>query len=169
MSEQDSAPPPVLNGGSAHTINRKGARSRPIEIITRGERRRRWTPDQKRQIAIESLAADTSPTTVARKYGIGTGLLYGWRQELLRGAMAAVGDAPSGFVRVDLLPVPRHQESPTSVPAASPGLATPSSGPPCDLVDGRIEITLLNGVSVRVDARVDETALRRVLAALAKS
>jgi transposase-like protein len=46
------------------------ARSERIEVITRGERRRRWSVEQKREIAAESLEPGISPITVARRYGI---------------------------------------------------------------------------------------------------
>ena len=41
-----------------------------IEVITRGERRRVWTTEQKREIVAESLDSGTTPTEVRRKYGI---------------------------------------------------------------------------------------------------
>jgi hypothetical protein len=44
--------------------------------------------------------------------------------------------------------------------------AQPAPPPPAAQPDGRIEITLARGVTVRVDAKVDAAALRRVLAAL---
>jgi hypothetical protein len=47
-----------------------------IELITRGERRRRWTVEQKQTIAAQSLAPGASPTEVARQYGISSGQLY---------------------------------------------------------------------------------------------
>jgi Transposase len=50
---------------SAHTSSRKSARSPRIELITRGERRRRWTVEQKQTIAAQSLAPGASPTEVA--------------------------------------------------------------------------------------------------------
>src|SRR3712207_7258971 len=49
---------------SAHTTGRKSARSRQVEIITRGERRRSWTPEQKREIVAESLGPELSLTEV---------------------------------------------------------------------------------------------------------
>ena len=39
----------------ARTIGRKGARMPQVEIITRGDRRRVWTLEQKREIVAESL------------------------------------------------------------------------------------------------------------------
>ena len=68
---------------SAHTTGRKSARNRPIEIITRGERRRSWTLEQKREIVAESLGPELTPTEVARKHAISSGQLYTWRQQLL--------------------------------------------------------------------------------------
>ena len=60
---------------STHTTDRMSARSQRIELITRGERRR-WSVEQKREIAAESLEPNISPITVARRYGISSGLLY---------------------------------------------------------------------------------------------
>src|SRR5271169_1325543 len=62
---------------SAHTSSRKSARNPRIELITRGERRRRWTIEQKQTIAAQSLAPDASATEVARQYGISSGQLEG--------------------------------------------------------------------------------------------
>ena len=51
-------------------IGRKGARSGRVEIITRGDRRRSWTPELKREIVAESLGPELTPTEVARKHAI---------------------------------------------------------------------------------------------------
>jgi len=150
----------ALESTDAPTTDRRGTRNRPIEVITRGERRRRWTVEHKREIAAESLQSGVSPIMVARKHGISSGLLYTWRQQLLCGALGGVADTKPRFVRVDVAAAgPTHQEV---VPPAA------DSEPPGDL-DGRIEIMLAVGATVRVDARVNEDALRRVLAALERS
>ena len=50
--------PPIATSAdaeTAHKIGRKGARIPRIEVITRGDRRRVWTLDQKREIVAESL------------------------------------------------------------------------------------------------------------------
>ena len=78
----------VLDPEDGPTSDHRSTRRQCIEVITRGERRRRWTAEQKREIAAESLEPGTSPITVARKHGISTGQLYTWRQQLLRGALA---------------------------------------------------------------------------------
>jgi transposase len=46
-----------------------------MDLIPRGERRRRWTTEQKQMIAAQSLAPGASPTNVARLHGISTGQL----------------------------------------------------------------------------------------------
>jgi transposase len=137
-------------------------------VITGRERRRRWTAEQKREIAAESLQPGISPVMVARRYGVSSGLLYTWRQQLLCGALGAVTDTKQRFVRVDVVAGLPHLEATTPAalelaPPATP-LASPGSEP-----DGWIEIMLSGGAKVRVDAQVNEDALRRVLAALARS
>jgi len=140
-------------------------------VITRGERRRRWTSEQKRDIAAESLQPGTSPVMVGRKYGISNGLLYTWRQQLLRGALAAVAATQPRFVRVDVVP---ESSSPAAAASALPEVRParpiePAPAQPSAAPAGRIEIVLRRGATVRVDAQVDEAALRRVLAALKRS
>ena len=80
---------------SAHMSPHKGARTPRIEWITRGERRRRWTIEQKQMIAAQSLARGASATEVARQHGIGTGQLYNWRKALLAAQ-------PASFARVEV-------------------------------------------------------------------
>ena len=157
----------VSESENARTSDHTSARKQRIEIITRGERRRRWTPEQKREIAAESLEPGASPIIVARKHGISTGQLYTWRQELLRNAVGATSDTKPSFVRVDVVAGPPRLAAPELGPPVPP--TAPPAMPLPTQPDGRIEITLSRGVSVRVDAKVDGAALRRVLAALERS
>ena len=133
---------------STHTNDRMSAGMQRIEVITRGERRRRWSLEEKQAIVAESLAPNASLTAVARRHGIGTGLLYAWRHQLLG---RRSGEAAS-FARVELVNEPRRLSGPDTVASAKPS--------------GLIEIVLPDGATVRVDAQVDDRALRRVLAAL---
>jgi transposase len=82
----DATQLPALEAEDAHKIDRKSVRRPRVELITRGERRRRWSIEQKQEIVAESLGPDTTPTEVARKHAISSGLLYTWRQQLLGGA-----------------------------------------------------------------------------------
>lgn len=130
---------------SAHTTSRKSAPIVRMDLIPRGERRRRWTTEQKQTIAAQSLVPGASPTDVARLHGISTGQLYTWRHAL---KAAQPGTAIGHFARVEVAPRP---VVPPDIPARPPDL---------------IEIALSDGTTVRIDARIDPRALRRVLAAL---
>ena len=137
--------PTEASAESAHTTSRKSTPTLQMDLIPRGERRRRWTTEQKQTIAAQSLAPGASPTEVARLHGISTGQLYTWRHALKAvQPIAAIGR----FARVEVAPQP---VTPPAVPARPPGL---------------IEIALSDGTTVRVDAGLDLRALRRVLAAL---
>lgn len=143
------------------TIGRKGTRHGDGEVLTR-ERRRTWTLEQKRAIVAESLGPELTPTEVARKYAISSGLLYSWRQQVIGGQVSVVtGSAPS-FARVELATTPQSPDGSEPVSATAGASLPPSLSRP----DGLIEIVLPNGVLVRLDAAVDGRALRRVLSAL---
>ena len=135
----------AVSSESGSTISRKSAPTLRMDLIPRGERRRRWTTEQKQTIAAQSLVPGASPTDVARLHGISTGQLYTWRHAL---KAAQPGAAIGHFARVEVAPRP---VVPPDIPARPPDL---------------IEIALSDGTTVRIDARIDPGALRRVLAAL---
>ena len=156
----------VLTGRAtedAHTIGRRSARAAPIEVITRGDRRRVWTAEQKREIVAESLGPELTPTEVARKHAISSGLLYTWRQQVLGDQLGLVTWSAPSFAQVEMTPAPRQVDPPASklLEPVPPPLPATAMRP-----EGLIEIVLPGGVSVRVDAQVDGRALRRVLGAL---
>lgn len=154
----DEGPDSTAADESTHTTNRRSARQPRVEIITRGERRRRWTPEQKREIVAESYGPELTPTEVARKHGISSGQLYTWRQEVLGVRTAVLTRAAPRFAEVDLAITP---SAAVPAPASGPAEMRTSSCP-----GGSIEIVLPGGIVVRVDTQVDGAALRRVLDAL---
>jgi transposase len=108
-------------------------------------------PEEKLRIVRETLLPGTVIADVARRHGIGTGLLYTWRKAMLASAV-------SGFARVEVQPAPEVEDrSPAKAKPLVSGRKPPS---------GRIEIEFPTGVRVRVDGGVDDTVLRGVLAAL---
>lgn len=150
--------PPIAasaDAETAHKIGHKSARSSRVEVITRNDRRRTWTLDQKREIVAESLGPGLTPTEVARKHAISSGQLYTWRQQVLGGQMTLLSHGPSDFAQVEMTPAPQPPDAPDDKNSA-----------PVTRSAGLIEITLPSGVMLRVDATVDATALRRVLTAL---
>jgi transposase len=165
MSEEAGEP------AETSTIDRKSARGGRVEVISGRERRRAWTTEQKLQIVGESFEAGASPIAVARRHGIGSGLLYTWRQQLVRGELGTIAPQPTpGFARVEVVPTLAGAGMPTALSSEPEGGTAPlgeeassaSPGHP----EGRIEIVLSSGVVVRVGAAVDQGALCRVLAAL---
>jgi hypothetical protein len=76
----------------ACTIGRKGVRHGGVEIITRGGRRRIWTLEQQREIGAESLGLELTPTEVARKPAISSGLFYTWRPQFMGGQTSVSPD-----------------------------------------------------------------------------
>lgn len=138
---------------------RKSALPERVEVRTRPERRRRWSSAAKLAIVRETLAAGSTAQAVADRHGIGTGLIYTWRKQMLRAAMA-------GFAAVEIKP---------GVPATLPGpvqnavAPAPSSLPAAasSVMPGGIEVELPSGVRLRFGSDVDGPALQRILAALA--
>jgi transposase len=157
----DALPPVITEvAEDALTTGGKGVRIPRVEVITRGERRRVWTLEQKREIVAESLGPELTPTEVARKHGISSGLLYNWRRQMLDERMALASRALPGFTQVEIEPA--QGELTAQRPGSMPGPVTSSRAP------GLIEVVLPGGVTLRVDAEVNEKALRRVLAALSR-
>jgi len=154
---------------SGHTTIRTSTRTQRIEVITRGERRRRWSIEEKREIVAESLAPGVGPSEVIRKHGISSGQLYTWRQQLTRRLGGELQRASANFARVDVAVAQRQEIADPMADVATVAVATPRTAVPViasPRAEGMIEIVLAGGASVRVDAQVDGRALRRVLGAL---
>jgi transposase len=158
--ETDAIPAEMLSATAiAHTSSHKSAPMSRVELIPRGERRRRWTVEQKQTIAAQSMAPGASPTEVARQHGIGTGQLYNWRRALIDAQPRAVGR----FAQVE---VASRLATLTDVGTAIAGSAAAVATGATARIAGVIEIVLPDGTTMRVDAQIDPRALRRVLAAL---
>lgn len=150
---------------SAHTISRKSAPPILLDLIPRGERRRRWTAEHKQMIAAQSLTPGASLTEVARQHGISTGQLYTWRRALIAAQPAVAARTPGRFARVNVAPPVAMQTARVSaVPASAP--AVPAAACTAVRLPGLIEIALPDGTTLRVDAQIDPRVLRRLLAAV---
>jgi transposase len=62
-----------------------------VEVVTSVERRRRFTPEQKRAIIEEAEQPGMSISIVARKYGINPSQVFKWRRLMQEGALVAAG------------------------------------------------------------------------------
>jgi transposase len=109
--------------------------------------RRRWSPEEKRRLVALTYQPGISVALVARRHDMNANQLFAWRRLLGRQALALSDQSgPMTFAPIEVVPEPRLNER-----AGGAGL---------------MEVELPDGAKVRVDAQVDELALRRVLAAL---
>ncbi|SRR5579875_1118787 len=110
--------------------------------------RRRWSLEEKLALVAETKSAPVS--RVARQHGIASGLLFRWRRQLA--TKGASGSAEPPFIPI-ALPAPAKEGSAASLPG---GVGN----------GGMIEIELVGGRRLRVDASVDVDTLCRVIEAL---
>jgi transposase len=149
--------------------------------------RRSWSDEEKQRIVAAAALPGASVADIARRHGVNANLVFNWRKT----ARAALSAAEPNSLAVCL---PAHASSPAAehcelMPIGVIGraehedpalVAGPSSAvvggtssrretlprPGMDERPGVIEIDLADGVRLRVDAFVNERALRRVLAVL---
>lgn len=62
----------------------------PVEVITSVQRRRRWSPEEKRALVEEAEQPGMSISAVARKYGMHPNQLFHWRKLMYAGALSAM-------------------------------------------------------------------------------
>jgi transposase-like protein len=92
-------------------------RTQRIEVITRGERRRRRPIEEKREIVAESLRSGIRPSEVIRKYGSSSGQLYAWRRQLTRRLGGELSGLSANFARGNV--VVAEQQEKVSLEVAS--------------------------------------------------
>jgi transposase len=62
----------------------------PVEVVTSVQRRRRWSPEEKRALVEEAEQPGMSISAIARKYGIHPNQLFKWRRLMYAGALSAM-------------------------------------------------------------------------------
>jgi transposase len=156
-----------------------------IEIV--GERRRAHDAQFRAQVVEASRRPGVSMRGLARQHGICVSLIYRWRRSILQdgpiggdqagarsppGRVIAAASEPSvPFVQLGMIGSPAGEDEIAESPCGLSegrrrhGRSTPVR-PTLDERPGTIEIDLVDGTRLRVDAFVDERALRRVLAVL---
>ena len=184
----------------AHKLERKpdgpqeaAVNVRRIELITGPGRRRRWSPDVKARILLESLEPGVNISEVARRNGLTPQQLFGWRQQAQapNGRSAGAPESPSlpgpsapapllrpkrGRPRLDRgagqptvpgagqAPAPAFAPVVIGGPRASP--APPAPG--VTTLPGSIEIVVGDAI-VRVVGQVDAQHIATVLRAIRRS
>jgi transposase len=159
-------------------MNRSSGRfdetDRRSEIKT-GCDRRSWTREEKLRIVEEAAHPANSVSAVARRHDVNANLLHTWSRQAAQGKLGAPalsrGAGRTAFLPVGVIGFSRDDGKEPAAPVAAniaSAIAEPSTSsraPSLQPSDRRgiIEIDLQNGARVRVDASVDEKALRRVL------
>jgi transposase len=150
--------------------------------------RRSWPLEEKRRIVEEAFCPGASVADVARRHGLNSNQVFNWRKLWgTRPATEAAGAsstaplaqsgappayAPDGFLPIGVIAetsvecaVPRPNPS-TLLVGQGPQDRSVEARPAMDERPGVIEIDLPGGTRLRVDAFVNERALRRVLSVL---
>ncbi len=145
----------VVAGTGASTGAGTGAMER-VEIVTRGEGRRSYSPEEKARLLTETAAPGARVSEVARRHGICASLLHRWRRQA---EGRPVRKLPRRAARpASLVPLLLEAGNPASPPVngqAAAGAAEPG-----------IEVVLRNGRVLRLGAGADATAVARLAAAL---
>lgn len=142
-----------------------------IEVITRTERRRKYSPAERDAIMREADAPNVTVREVAKRHDIAESLIYSWRTA--RRQAEKIASEPLTFIsygtvpQADLVTVPPASPParPTSAPAM-PVMAEELTRPHPGVRPGEIGIDLPSGVRLSVDSYVNEKALARVLRTL---
>jgi transposase len=150
--------------------------------IERRRTRRSWSRAEKRCIVAEAFRPGASAADVARSYGVNANQLFNWRRALAAPAKSrggsvaktsttALAASAAGIVPVGIIVA--ASDDGQALAAQSVADMTPldqsATRYPPDERTGLIEIDLVCGTRLRVDAFVDEHALRRVLSAVKAS
>jgi transposase len=122
-----------------------------VSVLSGPERRRRWTPAEKRRIVGESLAPYASVIEVARQHDVHPNLLTVWRRQARTGSLGAV-KVPRQESEVEFAAVSVAPEQPAWTARAGTG--------------GTIEIAFASGVQLRITGAVDPATLTAAVAAL---
>jgi transposase len=124
-----------------------------VEVITRTERRRRWSMTDKVRLVAATRQPGATVAGVSREHGVSESLLYYWRRRLAPPASAdpVGGPRASSFAPVCLV----DDRSPAIMLASD--AAVPAA---------TVEIHLPNGCRLRVHERITAAVLRKMLALL---
>ena len=117
-------------------------------------KRRNFREADKRRIVEETCREGASVSGVARRYGIGTRLLFSWKQEL-----APAAKTETTFLPVTITDAPEQSaETPPSLPGPAPVIVERSAP--------GIEVELIGGRRVRFERDVDPETVRRLVSLL---
>jgi transposase len=122
--------------------------------------RGRYSLDFKLKVLKETFAPGTSVAVVARRHGMNANVIFRWKKEFREGRLGEGAPRADKQLREsDFVPVRVVQDVP-ALPAPE------RIKPAARAKPGVIHLTLPGGFALRVDADIDDAALRRVLRAV---
>jgi transposase len=128
-----------------------------VEIF-RGQPRRRWSEEEKRQLVAETLVPGETVRGVARRHGVNTSQLFTWRKRLRAQIDVAAASAPAPlFAAVEIAP-----------PGEASGVGEAASEAKATVPAGLIEIELPRGGRVRIAGRVAPAVVTAAVRALVR-
>lgn len=160
-----------------------------LNVIDGKRSRRSWSAEEKRRIVLEAAVPGASVAEIALRHGVNANLVFNWRKMALA-ASPPITEMSSSATRppddaspaaageaCDFIPIAVLGQAETVEPVLMTGASSAVVGgasshrsasprPGMDERPGVIEIDLADGTRLRVDALVNERALRRVVAAL---
>ena len=161
--------------------------SRTLSAIGGRRSRRSWSDEEKQRIVAEAALPGASVADIARRHGVNANLVFNWRKTA-RAALSAAepnglavclqanASSPAAehceFMPIGVIGLAEDEDVALVAGSSSAVVGGASSRretlprPGMDERPGVIEIDLADGVRLRVDAFVNERALRRVLAVL---
>jgi transposase len=116
------------------------------------------TVEEKIQIVTESHLPGASVAEVARRHGVNANQVFTWRLQQEQGVLGRRRRGRPAAVK--LLPVQVRSE------AQEPGAEASTATPAAPASEGRIEITLADGVRIAISGAVSAEQLHQVLAVL---
>jgi len=126
-----------------------------VDVLAGVERRRRWSAAEKTRIVEETLQPGAKVTEVAQRNQVSRALVFAWRRMARTGQLGT--ETSPAFV-------PVHVEVPVASQPSAPPVRDPLRNSPLSRRrPGLIEIDLVDGRRVRVDAQFDAEALSRLL------
>ena len=129
------------------TTNEEGGGGEPEKALAAKLPPRRIYPVAfKRRVVEDTLKPGASVSVVARRHDVNTNLVFGWRKLYHAGLLG--GSPGQNFVQVGMV---------------GSGGGLPEA---LDRCAGLMELELPGGIRLRVDSRIEEAALRRVLRAV---
>lgn len=114
----------------------------------RSGKRRRYSPEFKRQVVAEAAVAGVSVSSVARRHGLNANLIFNWRRRF--GVTASAGFVPAVIV-----------------PDRRPGHEMP--GGQDAVPGGRMEVVCSGGRRIVVGPDFDAAAVARLLSVVERS